>query len=273
MDYLGLNFRPLDQVDPSKFDAVALVDTQPNAGNNSLPADHPPDIVFDHHPLRPQTRKVPFTDVRSKYGAVSTILLEYLRTAKLALDPPLATALLYAIRSDTRDLGSEASSTDVEAAKQLYPLANTRMLSMIQRGSVSGGYFQMLARGLLHARVRGRAILADLGAVENADILGELADLLLRHESTTWVLCLGDVGDIVWLSLRTSHAGADAGKVMERLVAGVGTGGGHETSGGGQVPLGSADRSKRNAVRRKIRDRFYRAAGAAKGRSKKLIHM
>jgi nanoRNase/pAp phosphatase (c-di-AMP/oligoRNAs hydrolase) len=273
MDYLGLNFRHLDQVDPAKYDAVALVDTQPNAGNNSLPADHLPNIVFDHHPLRSQTRKVPFTDVRSKYGAVSTILFEYLRAAKLKPDPPLATALLYAIRSDTRDLGSEARRTDVEAAKELYPLANTRMLSMIQRGSVSDGYYQLLAQGLLHARIRGRGILADLGKVKNADILGELADLLLRHESTTWVLCLGDVGDMIWLSLRTSHAGADAGKVMERLVAGIGTGGGHETSGGGQVLLGNVDRSKTNALRRKIRDRFHRAAGAAKGRSKKLIRM
>ena len=273
MDYLGLNFRPLEQVDPEKFDAVALVDTQPNSGNNSLPHDKLPDIVFDHQPLRPQTRKVPFTDVRSKYGAVSTILLEYLSAAKLAPDAPLATALLYAIRSDTRDLGSEARRTDVEAAKSLYPLANTRMLSMIQRGNVSGEYFQMLARGLLYARVRGRGILADLGAVENADILGELADLLLRHEATTWVLCLGDVEEMIWLSLRTSHAGADAGKVMERLVSGIGTGGGHETSGGGQVPLGNADRAKRNAIRRKIRDRFYRAVGAAKGRSRKLIQV
>ena len=271
MDYLGLNFRPADEIDPSKFDAIALVDTQPNTGNNFLPSDRLPDIVFDHHPLRPDTRRVAFTDVRSKYGAVSTILYEYLRVAGVSPDPPLATALLYAIRTDTKDLGDEACGADVEAAKSLYPLVNTRMLSMIQRGSVPAAYYRMLVRGLTHARVRGGGIYTDLGSVENADILAELADLMLRHQSTNWVLCIGDVQDVAWLSLRATRTGSNAGELMRRLVRGIGTGGGHETSGGGQVPLGKADAKKRKAIRRKIRDRYYRAIGIARGRSRKLV--
>ena len=82
-DYLGLNFRPIDQVDPKKFDAIALVATQPGTGNNSLPDDVRAHIVLDHHPLRPGTRSVPFTDVRSRYGALSSILVEYLREADI----------------------------------------------------------------------------------------------------------------------------------------------------------------------------------------------
>jgi nanoRNase/pAp phosphatase (c-di-AMP/oligoRNAs hydrolase) len=271
MDYLGLNFRKADQVDPAKFDALALVDTQPNTGNNFLPPDRMPDIVFDHHPLRPETRKVPFTDVRSKYGAVSTILFEYLRVAEVMIDPPLATALLYAIRTDTKDLGSEACRADVDAAKALYPLVNTRMLSMIQRGSVTAEYYGMLVRGLTLARVRGSGIFTDLGEVPNADILAELADLLLRHESSDWVLCVGDVEDVAWLSLRATRPGSNAGELMRKIVRGIGTGGGHETSGGGQVPMVNTDRKTHQAIRRKIRDRYFRGIGSAKGRSRKLV--
>jgi hypothetical protein len=94
--YLGLNFRPMEEIDLEKYDAVALVDTQPRTGNNSLPADRMPDIVLDHHPLRPETRSAAFSDVRKRYGAVSTILVEYLGELGITPDPPLATAQLYA---------------------------------------------------------------------------------------------------------------------------------------------------------------------------------
>src|SRR5512137_1301037 len=37
--YLGLNLRLCEEVDYGKFDLIALVDTQPGAGNNSLPGN------------------------------------------------------------------------------------------------------------------------------------------------------------------------------------------------------------------------------------------
>jgi nanoRNase/pAp phosphatase (c-di-AMP/oligoRNAs hydrolase) len=76
--YLGLNLRSCEEVDYGKYDLIATVDTQPGAGNNSLPEAVLPDIVIDHHPIRRQTRMVPFTDIRSGYGATSTIMVEYL---------------------------------------------------------------------------------------------------------------------------------------------------------------------------------------------------
>ena len=32
--YLGLNLRPIEQIDPAAFELFALVDTQPGTGNN-----------------------------------------------------------------------------------------------------------------------------------------------------------------------------------------------------------------------------------------------
>ena len=37
--------RSIEEIDLEKYDAVALVDTQPRAGNNSLPDTRPPDIA------------------------------------------------------------------------------------------------------------------------------------------------------------------------------------------------------------------------------------
>jgi nanoRNase/pAp phosphatase (c-di-AMP/oligoRNAs hydrolase) len=269
--YLGLNFRSIEEIDLDKYDAVALVDTQPKAGNNSLPEERVPDIVLDHHPLRSDTRGVRFSDVRKRYGAVSTMLVEYLGELGITPDPPLATALLYAIRSDTHDLGTEAVQADIDAAEALYPLVNTRMLSAIQRGRVPRGYYSTLARALDNARLYGSSIVADLGDVDNPDMMGETADLFLRHEGVEWVVCFGAHEGKLLLSLRTSQSRKRAGDVMKRIVSRIGTGGGHATAAGGQVPLKKGTRSEREQRHKTIRDRLLREAGESNGRGRKLL--
>ncbi len=146
--YLGFAFHPFAEISHQRFDLIALVDTQPEAGNNPLPEGVQPDIIIDHHPAIPASRGVAFTDIREHYGATSTILWEYLREVKIKPDMPIATALLYGIRSDTQDLGREATKADIEAIGSLYPLANKRMLSQIQQGRVPSAYYQMLATAL-----------------------------------------------------------------------------------------------------------------------------
>jgi nanoRNase/pAp phosphatase (c-di-AMP/oligoRNAs hydrolase) len=271
-EYLGLNFRKIAEVDVAKFDAIALVDTQPGTGNNSLPDGVLPDLVLDHHPLRPDTRRVAFTDVRSKYGALSSILVEYLRERDIVPEPPLATALLYAIRTDTQDLGTRASKADIEAYEFLQPLTNTRMLSLIQRGSVHAEYFQGLADALHGARLYGRAILSNLGDVAHADMISESADLFLRHEDVDWVLCWGYHHDRVWLSMRTTSRDHHAGEVMRKVTRKVGSGGGHVNSAGGQVVAPDASRARKHNIARTVRQRFLRAIKNPETRGKKLVH-
>jgi nanoRNase/pAp phosphatase (c-di-AMP/oligoRNAs hydrolase) len=270
-EYLGLNFRPIAEVDPSKFEAVALVDTQPGTGNNSLSDDRLPDIVLDHHPVRPGTRKVPFTDVRRRYGALSTILVEYLRAAWITPEPPLATALLYAIRTDTQDLGARACQADHDAHAYLLPLVNTRMLSVIQRGNVTADYFQSLAHALHGARMYGNAILSNLGDLHNADMTGESADLFLRHERAEWALCWGVVHDTLWYSLRTLVRDRHAGDLMRSMMAEIGTGGGHPNSAGGQIAIAGMGRARRQSLIRSVRQRFLRAIECHETRGRKLV--
>jgi nanoRNase/pAp phosphatase (c-di-AMP/oligoRNAs hydrolase) len=215
--YLGLNLRPIEEIDAAKFDVVAMVDTQPGT-NNSLPSDVVPEIVIDHHPIKDATRRSDFTDIRSRYGAASTILYEYLECADIALDAQLATALLYGIRSDTHDLGRESTQADIDAYLALYPIANKRMLSKIEHGRVPRTYFRHLAEGLTNASVFGSCVLTGLGEIESADMLGEVADLLLRNEESTWALCYGYCRGKLWLSLRTSDTAIDAGDIMRRTV-------------------------------------------------------
>ena len=270
IEYLGLNFRPMDGIETARFDVVAMVDCQPHTGNSSLPKDVVPDIVIDHHPVRKATRKARFTDVRSRYGATSTILFEYLTELGIKPEAPLATALLYAIRTDTSDLGKAAVRADREAANALLPLANTRMLSAIQRGPVGSSYFRMLAHALTNARRRGPAIITDLGEVDNPDILGEAADLLLRHEKVEWVLSQGLHQGVIWLSVRTTQNRVRAVDVVKGIAAGIGTAGGHEMSAGAQLPL-RGGKAGRAAIRRTVQRRFLRYVGGEGRASRRLL--
>lgn len=260
--YLGLNLRTYAEIDYGKYDLVAMVDTQPWTGNNSLPEGVVPDIVIDHHPIRHQTRTVEFTDIRSGYGAASTILVEYLIEAGITPDTPLATALLYGIRSDTQDFGRESSRFDIEAIEFLYPFANNRMIGEIQRGKVPRVYYQMLADALRNARVQGPAIITELGDIDNPDMIAEVADLLLREDETTWTMCTGYWNDKLLISLRTSEENNLAGRVVKHMVARKGTGGGHQTYAGGQIPLIKGTKAEREKIKDYIEKRFLEAIGA-----------
>jgi nanoRNase/pAp phosphatase (c-di-AMP/oligoRNAs hydrolase) len=235
--YLGLNLRPSEQVDFNSFDLIAMVDTQPKTGNNCLPENMEPDIVIDHHPCRKNTRLCRFTDIRCHYGATSTIVTEYLYAAGIEPEIQIATALLYGIRSDTQDLGRDTTSADIDALMKLYPLANKRMLSQIQRGLVRREYYRFLSQAIDNARVFGQTVISNLGTVDNPDIIGEMADLLLRDEQIEWCMCYGICGGQIRLSIRTDAEMPPASKVIRQIVVRRGTGGGHESYAGGQIPI------------------------------------
>jgi len=241
--YLNLKLHRLVNIDIDKYDLVAFVDTQPNMGNNSLLLTKPADIVIDHHPTVSSTRSANFTDIRSKYGATSTIMTEYLVAANITPEIPVATALLYGISSDTQDLGRETTQADINAHVMLYPLANKRMLSRIQHSTVPVSYFKILHTALQNAVIFGTGTFISLGYSENPDMIAEIADILLKNEDTEWILCCGVHNNNLLLSLRSSNQDAKAGELMHKLVARLGKGGGHNTLAGGQIPLARRRRS------------------------------
>lgn len=256
--YLSLNLRPMDQLDISPFELFAMLDTQPGTGNNSLPEDIEPDIVIDHHTCRQTTRRCRFSDIRNKYGATATILYEYLEAAGIKPDVPMATAMLYAIRSDTQDLGRDTTKADTQAFTQLYPVANKRMLSQIQHGKVRRDYYTMLANAMNNAQVYANAIVTDLGPIENPDMVAEVADLLLRDDQTDWVMVYGLSQNKLLISLRTYQESARADKVIRRLVARRGTGGGHPSYAGGQIPLDRYSQKTIEKLKKTVINRFVK---------------
>ncbi len=270
--YVSVNLRNISEIDLSRYDVIGMVDTQPGTGNNGLDAGIIPDIIIDHHPCRHISRSSKFIDIRKEYGACSTILLEYLQYLKAEIDTQLATAIVYAIRSDTQDMGTEACKADIAAIQYLYPLANLRMLSEIQRGRVERLYFNMLAKGISNAYAYDKCIITSLGDIENADMVAEVADLLLRDDFTVWSLCYAYCRGQMLLSIRSQEHGTDAGEVMHHIVSRKGTGGGHDTMAGGQIPLGKDTPKQREKLEDLICRRFLKGIGANAESRVKLVN-
>ncbi len=262
--YLGLNTRAMEGLDLERFDRIAVVDAQPGAGNLALPPGQPVDIVIDHHPVRRESRSARFTDIRSRYGATSTILYQYLKAAAVEIPVKLATALVYGIRSDTQDLGRESTRADVEAFLELYPLANPRALGRIVSAPLPRAYFSRLRRALDSAVLYGNRIVSDLGELDAQEMIAEAADLLLRVEGVSWSLCMGRVDHVLHLSIRTSDRDGHAGRVAHRLAGRRGYGGGHQALAGVQIPVGEAPRNDPRLARLAVTlvRRFLRATGS-----------
>ena len=218
------------------YGRFALVDTQPRTGNNQLPASIVPDIVIDHHPMRPESAACPFLDIRPDYGATASMVLEYLAAAELDISRLGATAGVYAIRTETQDFSREGLASEKALYDWIYPRADKRLLGRIQHPQLPLSYFDTLAHALGRVETVENVLICHLDSAPTPDDVPQLADLLLRLEGKTWCLATGPYEDRIYLALRTTNPRADAGRAMRRVLGRKGKGGGHGMMAGGWFP-------------------------------------
>lgn len=243
-----------------RYRVVALLDTQPGFGNHSLPPGIKPTIVIDHHEMD-RTVKAPFVDIRQEYGACATLLFEYLQEAGIEPTVQVATAIAFAIRTETQELGREASDRDIEAYLDVYPKANKKKIARIANPKLPHSYFLSLQAALNRARVFRHLAHVNLGEVDSPEIVSQIADLLLRHTGIGWALATGRYSGQLFLSLRASHPRAHAGRIMKYLVGPDGSGGGHGTMAGGRLMPNEGTNPDWEDLEATVARRFLRALG------------
>ncbi len=240
LEVLTPDWKPIEAFADLKQEVVwALVDTQPGAGNNSLPPDILPRIVIDHHhPIRPELKAVKFVDIRNEFGATSSMVYQYLEAAGIEPDPLLATAIFYGIQTDTQSLSRGGSLVDQEIYLKLIERIDREMLVLVLQAGLPREYYQAFSDGLKSTRIFGKAVVSYLGPLHRPDFVAELADSLIRLEGTSAALCMGCHDGLMYISLRTPSSEVDAGRLIQGIVAPRGKAGGHGTIAGGQIPVG-----------------------------------
>lgn len=252
---------PLGTLDPFEFAVVCMVDAQPGTGNTSLAAGCPVSLVIDHHPLREETRSCRWVDVRPGYGASATILFEYLQAHDLSIATKLATILFYAIKSETQGLGREWCSADRDAYRSLLPLCNNRILYRINNPSLPQGYFARVNTALQTSRIYRDVLVFSLGAVDHPEIVAEMADFLLRAEGVEVAFGVGEFAGEGIVSLRTSDLSINAGELIQKITAGLGSSGGHGLIAGGQINDLPRDNAGREALKAELFQRLLKDLG------------
>lgn len=252
---------PIETLDLEEFDCFALVDSQPETGNNSLPRATPATLVIDHHPLRDATREVPFHDVREEYGATATILSEYLEAAEIRVERRLATAMFYAIKTETLNLGREASRADSKAFFRYFPVVDNEALSQIENPPISRSYFRMVDQAIEGTHLHGDVAITRLGEVANPDMVAQFADLMVRMEKIQWAVTIGRYRKDLLVSVRTNLPMANAGRIIQQVVGEEGRAGGHGMMAGGKVPGGAETPKRARDLERKLKARALELLG------------
>jgi len=271
LEYCGIQPVRLGEIELAKFETVALVDTQPGTGNNPFDDARKVTIVFDHHRLRRDTRQVPFFDVRDHLGSTTTLLYLYCRVWRLELTPKFATAMLYALRSETADMGRAASVVDRRLFKDLYALADLRALSRIVNAKVGEGYFSAIHKGIERAVVYGPLVVVRMGRLPYPDAVAQIADYFLKYEEVSMAFSIGVYGNEILFSLRSDDPGALLGSLARRIAGSLGTAGGHESGAGGQVPVMRGARGGRKSVEEMLIARLLEELGLRGERPRNLI--
>jgi nanoRNase/pAp phosphatase (c-di-AMP/oligoRNAs hydrolase) len=226
----------VEQITPasfSGFDRVATVDVQPHYFGGMLDRA---DLVIDHHPEHPGYSAV-FKDIRADYGSTSTILTEHLRAVDVNISERTATAMLYAIKSDTLFFARHTNRVDLEAFTFLYPLADAALIRKMEGAEITLERLEYVTRASQNGLLRDQVFTAFLGEAPREDFIPYTADFFLQLEDVKWTIIAGVVGQTLIVSVRNLGYSRNAGEFVKRWFADIGSAGGHRAMAKAVVPL------------------------------------
>lgn len=261
---LGIQLTPIEELDLDAYDCVAVVDSQPGFGHTQIPEGCKVDIVVDHHVAAEDCQHLSnadFLDVRCDVGATSSLVTHYFMEARVVPTSDVATALIYGIKTDTADLSRNVSDVDLRAHEFLFPHVDRKKLASITRPALPIAYYQALKEALNKVRIYGKVVLCSLGKTSNAEMVAEVADLLLRLEGAEAVFCGGLVGNTYHVSVRTLIGHGDAWRLIHDALAGEGTYGGHGSVAGGCIVLPDDEPRTLKRLERRLEKNILRSTG------------
>jgi nanoRNase/pAp phosphatase (c-di-AMP/oligoRNAs hydrolase) len=262
----------VDDIEVTNGTATILVDCGSEATNHLLTRKGVrPIAVIDHHANGNGGSRPAFRDVRPDVAASASIAASYLREQQLDPGFKLATAMVYAIRAETRGCETHHSALDRTVLTWLTEIAEPAMLAEIENAPLSREYFGDLSLAIQSTSVYGDTALCFLPRASGGEIVGEVADLLIRCDSIRRVLCAAIVGEDLLLSTRTEKGSGSARELLAATLAGLGGAGGHAHRAGGKISGLGRDRKVVEELHSELRRRWLAACGADPSRGAWLV--
>jgi nanoRNase/pAp phosphatase (c-di-AMP/oligoRNAs hydrolase) len=232
---LHLYIQLISEVDLNSYRLIAILDAQPSFFYKELNSIKP-HIVFDHHPREGEWR-APLEDIRPNYGALSSILTEYLLCSRIKISRNLHTALLYGIKTDTDNFNRSAIIEDMSAYTYHSKYANMQFIRRIELNQTPDSFLKYYNYSFHHMNnIRGRRV-CFLGSVESADVCVQIADFYLRFIGTYYVVVAGIIGERFIIIFRGDGYRQNCGAIAQRAFGLIGKGGGHRSAARMEIPL------------------------------------
>ena len=263
---------PLVQFSPlilKNSEAILMVDCQPYTGNSTLPEEIIPDVVIDHHPFRETTKYKQWAYFDDKIGATSTIIVSAIRERNFSIPKRLATALFYAIRSETKDLGWEGTRQDYENYLFLLPKLDFKALYHISYPPLSSAYYRSVKDALERSMIYKFVIICPLENVPYPELPAEIADFLIFKENIDFSLVIGYYEGDLFISIRSFRRDVNSADLMQSILKGYGRGGGHETTAGGKIS--NVPFYKLKEIEKMVIKRFLKSFSLSHVKGEKLV--
>jgi nanoRNase/pAp phosphatase (c-di-AMP/oligoRNAs hydrolase) len=216
-----------------EYERIAMVDVQPHYFGGMIDRV---DLVIDHHPEQTGYTAV-FKDIRPDYGSTSTFLTEHLRAVDVNISERTATAMLYAIKSDTLFFNRQTNRVDLEAFSYLYPLADAAMIRKMEGAEITLERLQYVMNAYRGGTLTDQVFCAFLGQTPREDFIPYVADFFLQVEDVKWTIIAGIVGESLVVSVRNLGYTKNAGEFVRRYFADIGSAGGHRAMAKAVVPM------------------------------------
>lgn len=238
MRFLRIPSVPLTGELRAGYTRFAMVDSQPH--HHPAFAGVPFGLVIDHHPELPgQPVQAPFVDIRPDYGAVSTIMTEYLANLRIRPGSLLAAALAYGIKADTQSFERHFLEADIKAFSHLTQFADMQLVRKIVHSEYHRHWLKFFSKAFRKMRFVGaKGLFVFMDTLESPDILVMLADFFTRVHGLTWNMLAAVVKQTVVVVFRGDGIGRNMGQMASKLFADIGSAGGHRGAARAEIELG-----------------------------------
>lgn len=255
IEILKLKLEAFKSLKLENFSRLVMVDSQP--GHSPLTENLPFSVVIDHHPcsiLAAGQNYPAYADIRPDFGATASMMAGYLKAAKIKPNHRLATALFYAIKTDTRDFVRQGQLEDMKAFRWLYPFINPQTLSDIEKAPIARSSFNNIVSGLAGAVFTKNNVHTVLSRTDHPDTLVLIADLLMKVKGVNRSVAAGIFGQKLIIIMRANGPRQNMGQLAEKAFGEFGSAGGHKSMARAELPLENLDPKIKDNTR--IMERF-----------------
>jgi len=233
IESLNINISKYEEFDIRDEEKIIVVDgCKGNSNVEDLNGDEI--LVIDHHDVN-EPENIRYVDIRSSYGACSTIIYTYYKQLGKDIPKDVATALIIGLNIDTAQFTRGVSEEDVNAFHSLYIESNIPLVNSILRNNIKTKDLNFYKFLINNIKIDSAVAFCYFQDGCNQNLLGILGDFVLSLEEIDFVILCAKNNGVINFSIRSEKSELNAATIIQDVLKEIGFGGGHMDMAGGVI--------------------------------------